>query len=159
MSDSDDDIVLSQVCSGPDCCSGVELEFDVEQGKFYCYRCRDLFERAETEGFRILLTEESKHIIALIFAAFDKASSGRWDAQTFNQFAESCFSFEVHISDAAELTEFFQTEYDIALTEGTVTLENLEEMYGGFAYNGIGALNDHADALVEAGLLNLESLE
>ena len=159
MSDSEEEVYLSQVCSGPDCCSGVELEYDVEQDKFYCFRCRELFARAETEGFRVILTAESKEIISLIFAAFDKKKTGEWDPATFTQFAEACFSFEVHTDTADELTEFFHSEYDISLNGGVVTLENLEEMYGGFAYNGVGALNDHADALVEEGILNLGNLE
>lgn len=164
-SDDDDDVVVLQVCATKHCQGIDNLVFDEETNENYCGRCRALYARTATEGFRILLGEDDLALVKLIFKRFEQKESGYW---TYNEWAEfqKCtgHSSGTTISSPEALQKLFKEEYDIDLSEKAgkgfvVTCTDLENMYGGYQYNHIEALVEDSDALEEAGVLHTGVLE
>ncbi|CBH14442.1 uncharacterized protein TEOVI_000101400 [Trypanosoma equiperdum] len=164
MSDDDDDVVVLQVCANKQCLGIEDLQFDEAMGEMYCANCRELYNRAAQEGFRILLSPEDVVLVRMIFDRFDNGK-GYWTHDDFVRFQESTLQdVETDINSHEALKEFFKDEYDIELTpsssgEYNILPENLEEMYGGYAYNNINALHKDCDALESIGLINTAVLE
>lgn len=176
-SSDDDDVVVMRVCATRRCQCIKDLQYDEETNESYCGNCRALFARTHTEGFRILLSEDDLALVDLIFNAFDKRHRGYWTYKEWCHFQEDINnSSSSDITDAHELREFFVEEYDIVLrpaedkqkkaedddldsTQYVIRLEDLENMYGGFAYNNVDALVEDADALQDLGVVNTDVLE
>lgn len=159
-SDADDDIVVMQSCATKGCVNIDGIQFDIETNESYCGECRERFQRAEREGFHVLLGLDDLALVRLIFDAFDPHSREAW---TFNEWCDFA-SLTDHGTDAeihspADLTAFFAEEYDIHLTNDVVTLRDLENMYGGYQYNQVDALTEDCEALEAAGKISSAVLE
>lgn len=170
MSDDEDDVVVLQVCASNGCMSVEELEFDEEAGELYCLKCRELFARAEKEGFHVLLSRDDFEVVRLIFRAFDKDNKDYWTWEDYNVFQDSLEkSTGDPLKSSNDLDDVFHGEFDITLREGppgsahegqfVVSLEDLEDMYGGYLFNNVPALRDDSEALADAGIINLGALE
>lgn len=170
MSDDEDDVVVLQVCANNGCMGVEDLVFDEEAGELYCGKCRDLFARASTEGFHLLLSQDDIDVVRLVFTAFDKDQKGYWTWEDFNLYQDSLEKCdEDPLQSSADLDEHFHSEYDITLKDAppgsahegqfVVTRFDLEDMYGGYMYNNIPALRDDSEALCDAGFINFGSLE
>lgn len=160
----DDDIIVAQTCGTRGCCSQVDLEFNVEEGEYYCGTCRELAARAETEGFHVLLTAEERQVARLIFEAFSNGADA-WGPAEFGKFAAGTGEHDAFLDlgdspSAADLADYFKEEFDIEISPAAgVTLRDLEAMYGGYKYNNNPILDADADTLSEAGLVRLGLLE
>ena len=170
MSDDEDDVVVLRVCHNRGCMGMEDLQFDEEVGEMFCARCRDLFSRALSEGFYVLLNEDDQAVAQTIFAAFDKGGKGFWTWSDFQDYLDravnrkSSQSNEVRSSE--DLREYFEEEFDIKLQAldkaggaHAVTLRDLLNMYGGYLYNNVNALREDAEQLEEDGAINLSALE
>lgn len=155
--DDDDDIVVAQTCGTRGCCSQIDLVFDVEEGESYCGRCRELAARVETEGFHIVLTNEERQLVKMIFDAFSHKKA-LWGPSEFREFAEAVGEHADAGDSLDDLVSYFKEEFDIAL-DGGVSLVNLESMYGGYKFNNNPALDRDLDILSENGILRLDVLE
>lgn len=162
-SDEDDDVIVLRVCSNRHCQGIDDLQFDEETGESFCGCCRDLYARAETEGFRVLLSTDYLALVQLIFSRFDTDKKGYWDYRDWRTFQSMTSHPSPDEIDSAEsLGEFFLEEYDITLggkCGPVVTVCDLENMYGGYIYNHIDALVEDSEALEEEGVINTEVLE
>eukprot|EP00331_Platyophrya_macrostoma_P001289 CAMPEP_0176406474 /NCGR_PEP_ID=MMETSP0127-20121128/892_1 /TAXON_ID=938130 /ORGANISM="Platyophrya macrostoma, Strain WH" /LENGTH=167 /DNA_ID=CAMNT_0017785605 /DNA_START=52 /DNA_END=555 /DNA_ORIENTATION=- len=164
--DENDDVVVMRVCARNGCVAMEDLEFDEETGEMYCASCRELFARAAKEGFHVLLSHEDLNTVELIFDAFDKGHKDHWTFEDFNLFQdaiEKCDGGPLETSEA--LASYFREEFDITLKHtddngaAVVTRMDVEDMYGGYAYNNLPALTEDAEHLSEAGFINLSVLE
>lgn len=164
-SSDDEDVVVLRVCANRHCQSIDNLEFDVETNQSYCGRCRDLYARTETEGFRILLSDDDLALVRLIFDHFDTQRRGYWTFKDWNRFQETTDrGAEEPMASADDLRDFFVEEYDLRLAElgidGTVVrIIDLENMYGGYLFNNVDALVEDSETLEDAGVLNTGVLE
>ncbi|KAK7200937.1 hypothetical protein NESM_000152600 [Novymonas esmeraldas] len=164
-SSDDEDIVVLQVCANRHCQGIDNLEFDVETNQSYCGRCRALYARTETEGFRILLSVDDLALVKLVFSHFDTKDLGFWTYKEWNTFQEvTDRGSEDPIASAQALKEFFKDEYDLDISSHgkdgpVVRLVDLENMYGGYLYNGIDALVEDSEAMESEGMLNTGLLE
>ncbi|CCW68990.1 unnamed protein product [Phytomonas sp. Hart1] len=161
--DDDDDVVVLQVCAH---CRGIDdLEFDTETNESYCRFCRDLFRLTKYEGFRILLNNDDLALVSLIFSTLDKGKKGFWDYKDWREFQKytgHSSAEEIDTSDALSL--FFKEEYDLDLRKkgnngAVIHLVDLENMYGGYAYNHINALTEDSMELENEGIINTGVLE
>jgi DNA polymerase IIIc chi subunit len=169
MCDDEDDVVVMRVCHARGCMSMMDLTFDEQVGEYFCAACTALFARALKEGYAVLLSEEDKAVVSVIFDAFDRGRKRFWTFAEYQQFVDNATSNRKErshepITSADELREYFKEEYDIDLQqqggrEVGVTLQNLLEMYGGYQYNGIEALRDDTENLEQEGAINLSGLE
>ncbi|EPY30265.1 hypothetical protein STCU_01410 [Strigomonas culicis] len=162
-SDEDEDVVVLQVCAR---CQGIEdLQFDEETDTSYCARCRRLFARTGTEGFRILLNNDDLALVALIFKTLDKEEHKHWTWQTWNEFSDYTeHAAEAPIKGPEDLKNHFKEEFDIDLGEKkgegyVITLKDLENMYGGYVYNQVDMLTEDSEALEAVGILHTGILE
>ncbi|KAF8283528.1 hypothetical protein C3747_1g372 [Trypanosoma cruzi] len=164
MSEDEEDIIVLQVCANQRCLGIEDLEFDEESGEMYCVNCRELYARAEDEGFRLLLTDEDMPLINMIFNCFD-GGKRYWTYEDFDRFrGYTGQSSETAINSHEALRDFFKEEYDIEISKGAtgeyvVYKQNLEEMYGGYIYNNINALIADCDSLEDAGMIRTATLE
>ncbi|KAH9601447.1 hypothetical protein LSM04_001986 [Trypanosoma melophagium] len=164
MSDDEEDVLVLQVCANKQCLGIEDLEFDEESGEMYCVNCREMYARAEKEGFRILLSVDDKPLVNMIFKCFD-GDKGYWTHEDFKRFQDNTsHSSDTNIDSHIALKEFFKEEYDIDIAPGVtgeyvVQPRNLEDMYGGYLYNNINALHEDCDALEDAGMINTAILE
>nr|CCC92937.1 conserved hypothetical protein [Trypanosoma congolense IL3000] len=164
MSDDEDDVIVLQVCANKQCLGIEDLEFDETTGEMYCAKCRELYDRAAREGFSILLSADDVDVVHMIFKRFDEGK-GWWTYKDFVRFLNSTQQPpETDINSQEDLKAFFKEEYDIDLALGSsgeyvIRVKDLEEMYGGFAYNNINALHKDCDVLESAGLINTAVLE
>ncbi|KAG5492923.1 hypothetical protein JKF63_01503 [Porcisia hertigi] len=164
-SSDDEDVVVLQVCANRHCQGIDDLEFDEETNQSYCGRCRALYARTETEGFRILLSDDDLGLVKLIFDKFDAKSRGFWTFKEWKAFQEVTDRGSAEpIESSSNLQEFFKEEYDIDIVsqgnEGAVILlADLENMYGGYLYNNIDALVEDIEVMEGQGLLHTGVLE
>ncbi|CCW64403.1 unnamed protein product [Phytomonas sp. EM1] len=161
--EDDDDVVVLRVCAN---CHGIEdLEFDEETNESYCRLCRDLFKLTKYEGFRILLNNDDLALVSLIFSTFDSQKKGFWDYKDWGEFQKCTQHFpteEIDNSDA--LASFFKEEFDLVLRKkngngAVIQLSDLENMYGGYAFNHINALTEDSETLQNDGIINMGVLE
>ena len=161
-SDDEDDIVVMQVCNNTGCTSMNDVKYDVESDQMFCGECRALFMRAEKEGFHILLSRDDLALVEMIFDTFDSHQKGFWTFEDYNKYADETGENRdenVTVSSAEDLEEHFHAEYDINVPAGELTQRHLQNMYGGYMYNGQTALRDDAEVLGEKGLMSLAALE
>ncbi|GET93027.1 hypothetical protein, conserved [Leishmania tarentolae] len=164
-SSDDEDVVVLQVCANRHCQGIDDLEFDEETNQSYCGRCRALYARTETEGFRVLLSTDDLSLVKLIFDQFDENKRGFWTYKEWNAFQEATErGSDEPIDSSAALKEFFKEEYDIDISahgrdEAVIVLVDLENMYGGYLYNNVDALVEDSEAMECQGLLHTGVLE
>lgn len=165
-SDDDEDVVVLRVCGNRNCQRTDNVQMDEETSELYCAHCRSLFARSETEGFRVLLSDEERPLVALIFSVFDDGAKGFWSFNDWAKFQAVTDHPSDEIIDSGDALEnFFSEEYDISLGKNradgkhVVWLSDLENMYGGFFFNQIDALTEDANSLEEQGIVNTEVLE
>lgn len=164
-SSSDEDVVVLQVCSNRNCGGIDDLEMDEETNLLYCGRCRALYARTETEGFRILLSDDDFAVIKMIFDCFDCDKREYWTFTEWNEYRRHidrpCGD---EITSPDELQLFFMEEYDIGIEKDdkenyVIRLADLENMYGGYQFNDIPALIEDCDAFEDQELLRTGRLE
>lgn len=164
-SSDDEDVVVLQVCANRHCQGIDDLEFDEETSQSYCGRCRALYARTETEGFRVLLSNDDLSLVKLIFDQFDENSRGFWTYKEWNAFQEVTErGSDDPIESSSALKEFFKEEYDIDISPhgkdgAVVLLVDLENMYGGYLYNNVDALVEDSETMEYQGLLHTGVLE
>lgn len=180
MSDDDGDVVVMQVCASIGCDEIYNLEFDEETGESYCAPCMAKMARAVKEhDFSILLTHDQRDLVRLVHTSFDSSRKGYWTYEDFNSYADATAenrNDEICFGSNEEMREYISEEYGvecathevpattIGLPEGfvplpVVTLHTLENIYGGYIYNRINALQDDVDALQDDGHINTDVLE
>ncbi|KAG5467086.1 hypothetical protein LSCM1_01267 [Leishmania martiniquensis] len=164
-SSDDEDVVVLQVCANRHCQGIDDLEFDEETNQSYCGRCRALYARTETEGFRVLLSSDDLNLVKLIFDLFDRNRCGFWTYQEWNAFQEvTDRGADGPIESSSALKEFFKEEYDIEISAhgkdgAVILLVDLENMYGGYLFNNVDALVEDSEAMEDQGLLHTGVLE
>lgn len=167
MSDSDDDdVVVLRVCATSGCMSISNLEFDEECNQFYCDKCRELHQRAQVEGYHILLSPEDRAAIRLIFNAFDQERKGIWTVDDFMCYLDAIGGSDtVSLHSSEDLQAYFEEKHEIHLEavdsndQCGVTIENLESMYGALAFDDLPALKEDCDILESNGMVNFATLE
>ncbi|EPY39544.1 hypothetical protein AGDE_04384 [Angomonas deanei] len=100
----------------------------------------------------------------MIMDKFDEKKKGFWSYEEWNEFCSyTSQGGDGKVESDEELEQFFKEEFDIALSKKdgrfVVSLEDIENMYGGFQYNDVNALAEDADALDSAGITNTGILE
>ena len=166
MSD-DDDVVVMKLCAFPGCGTMRDLKFDIETSEYYCKACHSRLLHSVEEGFYVLLSQEELTIVTMIFNAVAQGAR-YWSFAQFADYLQVISDLKKSppcmIRSSDDLVDFFLTEYDITLGtaggEPAVTLKDLQNIYGGFVYNGVySALRDDAERFEQEGIINLQVVE